>query len=217
MTWIIRYSVLTALILAAPCPSVNAQQGKAAKETSIDLKTSRVYVLVDKTGLGHPHGIEGNLKSGKLTLGASNGAGQLVFDMDSFAADTDKARKYVGLEGTTNASTKKKVGDTMLGPNVLDVEKFPRATFDIDSALATGKQSDKGDPQYELKGRFTLHGITHPLTVIADFLATDQPSRLRGQFKLLQTEYDIKPYKTGLGAVGVADELTIWGEIEFKP
>jgi len=138
--------------------SAIAQTSNAPKETAIDLKTSRVYVLVDKKRLGHAHAVEGNLKSGKLTLDAKSGAGQIVFDMTSFAADTESARKYVGLEGQTDASTQKKVGDNMLGSDVLDVETFPTATFDVESSLATGKRSAKGHSLYELKGKFTLHG-----------------------------------------------------------
>ena len=65
----------------------------------VDTSISRVYVHVDKTGFGHEHGVASFLKSGHLNLGASQNAGELVFDMTSFNADTDEARRYVGLEG----------------------------------------------------------------------------------------------------------------------
>jgi polyisoprenoid-binding protein YceI len=68
-----------------------------------------------------------------------------------------------------------------------------------------------------LKGEFTLHGTTHPLTITTEVVESKQSTIVRGQFNILQTDYDIKPYSTGLGAVGVADELKIWGEIELKP
>ena len=50
----------------------------------IDLRVSRVYILVGKTGLGHEHGIEGRIKSGVLSLGATANAGQIVFDTTTF-------------------------------------------------------------------------------------------------------------------------------------
>jgi hypothetical protein len=36
---------------------------------------------------------------------------------------------------------------------------------------------------------------------------------LRGNFTILQSDFGITPYKAALGAVGVADELKIWGDI----
>lgn len=204
-------------ILAAFTSSAWAQSVKDAKEPSVDLKTSRVYILVDKVRLGHRHAVEGNLKSGKVTLNAKADAGQLVFDMSSFAADTDAARKHVGLEGQTDSDTQEKVTDNMRGPKVLDVEEFPTATFEIKSSLPTGKKSTDNNPLYELKGQFTLHGKTNPLTIVAESVLAEGSTKLRGKFNVLQTDYGIKPYSTGLGAVGVADELTIWGEIDLKP
>ena len=208
--------VLLAVNLSVLCFSANAQTEPSAAITKIDLKTSRVYVLVDKTGLGHQHGVAGRLQGGKLNLGARTKAGQIVFDMASFVADTEEARKYVGLEGKTDAATKKKVNDNMRGPDVLNVMKYPNATFDIDSAIETGKASSSGNPLYELKGSFTLHGVIRPLTVIAEVVSGDQSTHVRGQFKVLQSQFGMKPYAAALGAVGVADELTIWGEIDLK-
>ena len=92
MTQRMRICFGTVLATALISLSLDAQQVSGAKEAKVDLKTSRVYILVDKLRLGHPHGVEGNLKSGKLKLDAKSDAGQLVFDMSTFAADTDSAR-----------------------------------------------------------------------------------------------------------------------------
>jgi polyisoprenoid-binding protein YceI len=209
-TWIlIAVGQLTSQAIAQPPSGSNTLKA--------DEKSSRVYILVDKVRLGHAHAIEGNLKIGKLKLGAKEAAGQLVFDMETFDADTEAARKHAGLEGETDSDTQRKVNDNMLGPKVLDVKEFPTATFEIDSSLATGKQSAEKNPLYELKGHFTLHGKTHPLTAIAEAKVVGKTTRLSGKFKILQTDYDIKPYSAAFGAIAVADELTIWGEIDLKP
>ena len=42
------------------------------KQNQVSLKRSRVYTFVGKTGLGHQHGIEGQLKSGSIQLGAQS-------------------------------------------------------------------------------------------------------------------------------------------------
>ncbi len=194
-------SFALAALLAARGRSAESQAGRAAATApAINLKTSRVYVRVEKTGLGHVHGVVGNVKSGSLALGVRGNAGQIVFDMTSFTADTDEARKYVGLEGQTDAGTQKKVNDNMLGASVLDVKQYPTATFDVDSALETGKRTTAGHPLYELRGRFTLHGTIRPLTVTAEAVEGAKSTRLKGKFKVLQTNYGITPYTAALGA-----------------
>lgn len=138
-------------------------------------------------------------------------AGTIEFDMTSFTADTDQARKYVGLEGSTPASTRRQVDKNMLGPDVLDVHKFQTATFKIESALH--KKTKQGKPVVELKGNFTLHGKTRPLTLSAQPTQKGGQWNLRGDFSIRQTEFGIIPYSAALGAVGVADPLKVFGDL----
>jgi hypothetical protein len=177
----------------------------------IDLKRSRVYIYVGKKGLGHEHGVEGKIRSGDPHIGAKEGAGIIEFDMASFAADTDRARKYLGLEGSTAASTREQVNKNMLGPDVLNVREFPTATFFIESALQ--KKTKQGKPVVELKGEFTLHGRARPLTLYAQPSEKDGQLHLRGEFSIRQTDFGITPYTAALGTVGVADQLKIFGDI----
>ena len=95
------------------------------------LPNSRAYVFVSKTGFGHEHGVVGRIKQGRIDLNAATNAGSIVFDMASFTADTPEARKFVGLEGTTDASTQQQVNTNMRGADVLDVARHPTATFTI--------------------------------------------------------------------------------------
>jgi polyisoprenoid-binding protein YceI len=99
----------------------------------IDPQFSRFYAHVDKTGFGHQHGVEARLKSGHLQLNANQKAGEIVIDMTTFKADSDEARRYVGLEGSTDANTRQEVDKNMLGPDVLDVAKYPTAVFKVNS------------------------------------------------------------------------------------
>ena len=181
--------------------------------TEIDLQTSRVYIRVGKTGFGHEHGIEGRLASGKIRLGATQDAGELVFDMPTFTADTPIARTRVGLTGETDAATQKKVNANMLGADVLAVAKFPQAVFRIRSATPRSTPKPGEAPIYDLDGQFTLHGTTRPLRVAAMITTADGRTGLRGRFTIQQTDYGITPYSAALGAVGVADKLDIWGEL----
>src|SRR5262249_61412757 len=81
---------------AAKKDRASAKAGEGGHSYEVDINNSRVFVkLGSATRLGHPHGVEGKLNSGNITLGAG---GELVFDMQSFKADTPDARKKVGLE-----------------------------------------------------------------------------------------------------------------------
>jgi polyisoprenoid-binding protein YceI len=179
----------------------------------IDTSISRIYVHADKTGFGHEHGIESLLKSGWLHLGANQNAGEIVFDMTSFRADTDEARRYVGLEGSSDAGTRQEVNNNMLGPDVLDVKQYPMAIFKVTSIQPIRAHRPNAPQQMQLDGDFTLHGKTNKITVIANPINVNGYTRLVGSFSILQSDYGIKPFRKALGAVGVADRLTIWGDL----
>lgn len=183
------------------------------QDGNVDLTDSRVYIFVGKTGLGHDHGVEGRLKAGAIRLGATQHAGVFVFDMTSFDADTPAARRYVGLEANTDASTREKVNANMRGSAVLDVEQFPEARFEIESAKPLTQLSKQGNPLYEILGQFTLHGVTQPLRFRAEAISDKSGNRLRTGFVIRQSQFGIKPFTKAFGAVGVADELRIYGDI----
>jgi polyisoprenoid-binding protein YceI len=185
----------------------------ALKPGQVDLEKSRVYVRVGKVRLGHEHAIAGEIKSGRLDLTADKDAGEIEFDMASFTADSDEARKYVALKGSIAEGTREKVTDTMRGEDVLDVENFPTAKFKIKSVVPHAERG--GERSYDLEGDFTLHGKTRAL-----FLKRVKSERKEGnllrltcEFSILQSDFGITPYKAALGTVGVTDELKIWGDI----
>ncbi len=99
----------------------DAQETSKKSEKAVDyqpgdlnLEFSRVYIFVDKTNnLGHSHGVEGKLKSGRVLADAQESS-SLVFDMRSFVADTETARKVFGIEAEIDAATVKKVNQNML-------------------------------------------------------------------------------------------------------
>lgn len=187
------------------------------KPADVQTQASRAYVFVDKTGLGHQHGVEAKLLSSTLVLGADQHAGKLVFDMTSFNADTPAAREYVGLEGATDEGTRTAVNENMKGSAILNVANFPTATFDIASAISTGQTSSIGLPVYELKGDFTLHGITRPLAIKAEVEQTRGWLHVRGNFIINQTSFGITPFSKAFGVIGVADPLKIYGDLFVAP
>lgn len=189
------------------------ENATAAEPNQVDVKKSRVYIFVDKTGLGHQHGVEGRLSSGSIQLGATESAGELIFDMKSFDADTDAARRYLGLSGSTDASTRQQVNQNMRNTSILNVNQHPTAKFVIKSAAESGKKGRSGNPIYEFIGEFTLRGKTRPLQFEAEVESRDGMAHVKGQFAIMQTQYGITPFKKALGAVGVTDRLVIHGDL----
>lgn len=183
----------------------------------VNLEHSRVYIFVDKSGVvGHQHSVEGRLSRGNL-LTKSPGSGELVFDMKTFDADTPRARKYIGLEGETDEATRKKVNENMRGSEILNVAKYGTAKFDGVSIKPKNTMSKRQLPEYLLAGNFTLHERTRPVEIVCDMEVKDGWNHFRGSFKILQSNYGIKPYSKMLGAVGVTDELTIYGDLWVVP
>ncbi|PQO46830.1 YceI family protein [Blastopirellula marina] len=178
---------------------------------------SHVFIHVGKTGLGHEHAVIGQLQYGQLQLSQPNGAGVLVFDMTSFQADTDDARRYLGFDGQTDASTQEQVNANMLGESVLDVKRYPTATFKVATIQQLPKRDEKGRVQYSLKGDFTLHGVTKPIEVVANMEPKDKWFHVRGSFACLQSDYGITPFSKGFGVIGVADKLTIYADFWVVP
>jgi polyisoprenoid-binding protein YceI len=204
-------------LLLLVCPFVPtgwlAAQQQRAVPIFIETESSRAFVKVGKTGLGHDHGAVGRIRRGVLRLGAATEAGQIEFDMASFVADTKDARRYVGLAGETDPDTARQVTENMHSAAVLDVQRYPTATFLVKSALPAQNQSSAERVQYVLSGDFTLHGVTRPLQLTAVAQATQRGWRVLTRFSILQTQFGITPFSKAFGAVGVADRLEIWGDV----
>jgi polyisoprenoid-binding protein YceI len=113
----------------------------------------------------------------------------------------------------TDADTRQQVNANMLGVDVLDVRRYPTATFKINSILPLRAERPGIPPQYQLDGDFTLHGTTRKLKLVAEATPATSYLHLRGSFTILQSDFGITPYSKAFGAVGVADQLTISGDL----
>jgi hypothetical protein len=196
-----------------PAPPTAAAQN-ILNAGDVYLPGSRVYVLVGKTGLGHEHGVEGQLKQGRINLKSAGAPGSLVFDMASFSVDTPEARKFVGLQKSAESATQQEqVTRNMRGDSVLDVAKFPAASFTIKQIKKLDKPSQRNLPRIQLDGDFSLHGVTRPIQVVTEVEEKSGWTHLMGGFALLQSQFGITPFKKAFGAVGVTDQLSVWGDL----
>lgn len=194
-------------------PSAAANSMTVYESGDVFLPGSRVYVYVGKSGFGHEHAVVGLLKSGRIRLDVPSQPGQLEFDLRSFTADSEAARSYVGLKGTTDPSTQREVTTNMLGSGVLDVARYPTARFQVLGITPLTQPSSRGLPQVQLTGDFTLHGTTQRIVIAADTEEVNGWTHLRGGFTMRQTQYGITPFTKAFGAVGVSDQVTVWGDL----
>lgn len=197
----------------APAPQAPAKQPKDYAVGDVHLEQSRVYIHVDKTGLGHIHGVAGILKQGRMALDDPKQPGALVFDMTSFVADVPYARKFFNLEGDKSVSTQREVTETMRGPEVLDVQKFPTAEYVIGAIRKLEQPSRQGFAQYQVDGKLTLHGVTRPVKFVAEAEPQGDWVHVRGKFSMLQSQFGITPLTKAFGAIGVQDELIVAGDL----
>jgi polyisoprenoid-binding protein YceI len=184
----------------------------------IDVQKSRVYVFVDKNPRGHQHAVEGRLSAGSIKLGKEGAAGEMTFDMQSFQVDSDDARRYIGLEGDTAEADQISATNSMRGATVLDVAKFATAGFTLDSVKLAPAQAGLAGTPYQFDGELDLHGVKKKISFIAGVESIDGGrTRIRGEFALKQTDYGIKPFTKLFGAIGVADEVRVHGDIYLVP
>ncbi|MCE9604722.1 MAG: YceI family protein [Planctomycetia bacterium] len=188
-------------------------QQPALQPGQVDPQRSKAYAHVAARGLGHEHGVEGRVASGTIRLGVAQQAGEFTFDMKSFVCDTAESRQYVGIKGTTDDSTQQQTTANMISAAVLDVGKFPTAQYVIRSSLLLAKQQAADPDWYELAGDFTLHGVTRPLTIRVVAEPAPGGTRLRGQFSVKQKDFGMTPFSKAFGAIGVADEVKVWGDL----
>jgi polyisoprenoid-binding protein YceI len=168
-----------------------------AQQRSIDPEKSVLTVRVDKSGffsaLGHNHEIAAPIAHGTADTTArrvevfANASAMRVRDREG--SDKDRAD----------------IQSTMLGPEVLDTERFPEIVFRSTAAESTGTAS------WRINGDLTLHGQTRPVTVEV----RETGGHYVGTSRFKQTDFGIKPVKVAGGAVRVKDEVQIEFDIQL--
>jgi polyisoprenoid-binding protein YceI len=91
------------------------------------------------------------------------------------------------------------VQKTMLGPDVLDVARFPEIKF------VSGEVEVIGDSHWRVHGNLTLHGQTKAIVLET----TLEKGHYRGTATVVQTNFGITPIKVAGGSIKVKDEVEI--------
>jgi polyisoprenoid-binding protein YceI len=175
------FAVLILSVLASAQSSDNAQQRSAV--------TIRVFKSGLFSGFAHNHVVIAPISQARVDPAALT-AEIAVAVKDMKVTDPEVSEK-----------DRAEIQSTMLGPKVLDQEKFPEIHFKSSRIEQTSPQ------HYRVEGLLELHGVKHEITL----QVTGEPSHYHGATKLKQSEFGIKPISLGGGSVKVKDEL----ELEF--
>jgi polyisoprenoid-binding protein YceI len=109
------------------------------------------------------------------------------------------ARRLRVLDPGLSAQDRQEVQTRMLGPDVLDANRFQHITF---HSLATERLGAGG---WLVRGELELHGQFRPVTVKVVL----EDGRYTGSTTVRQTDFGITPISLAGGTVKVKDELTI--------
>ena len=175
-----------------------APAARAATPVEIDTERSSLTIRVYKTGLfaalAHDHEIYAPLQHGS-------------FDEEQQTVEfTVNARELRVIDPGVSQSDRSEIQSTMLGPKVLDSEKFQEIKFHSTKVeqVAAGKWTVQDD--------LTLHGQTRPVKVDVQ----GEQGRYRGSALLRQKDFDIAPVSIAGGSVKVKNEVRIEFEIMGK-
>jgi polyisoprenoid-binding protein YceI len=173
----------------------------------LDPARSRVLVHVGKSGLfsfaGHTHEVAAPVRAGRVVYDAGDPA------RSSVVVEFDAAALRVTGRGEP-AEDVPEVQRTMLGPRVLDVERFPRIAFESRRISVTAASGDR--LSLRIAGELTLHGVTRPAAAVVEAQVGAEEIAARGRLTVKQTDFGIRPVTAGAGTVRVKDAL----DIEFS-
>jgi polyisoprenoid-binding protein YceI len=196
-----RARALLPLLAAA---SFTAAVAAAEQGYTVMAEGSSVRIHVGKTGVfgfaGHTHEVvsrvEGTVVADPADLAHSSVS--LAFDAKAIrvVASSDEPVKDVP-----------KVQAVMIGPDVLDVSRFPSITFR--SRSVSGKQVSQGVYEIQVTGDLSLHGVSRSLTLPLRVEVKDGTLTATGKTVLRHSDFGMKPVSAGGGTVKVKNEIGV--------
>ena len=185
------------LMLVVSALAGHFQLAHAATQ-DIDVEHSTLTLRVYKTGLfsafAHDHEINAPIRLGS-------------FDEEKQTVELNvDARTLKVMDPGTSTSERAQIQATMLGPRVLDSDKFQEIKFH------STRVEPVGEGKWAVNGELTLHGQTHPLKLEVQ----GEKGHYRGSAVLKQKDFGITPVSIAGGSVKVKDEIRVEFDIVGK-
>ena len=182
----IRKLIPSALLAATlSCASVNGETW------AIDSHKSSLTVHVFKSGLFSAFGDNHEVRA--IASGSVAGGDQPAVEI------AVNARQMTVLDPDLAPAKRAEVQKRMLGPDVLDVAKFPEIHFKSTAVRPLG------EGRWRVEGVLALHGHSVPLS----FEVTGAKERFHGSATVSQRAFGIQPISAGGGTVNVKDEVKV--------
>jgi polyisoprenoid-binding protein YceI len=193
-----------------PAPVPERPETKGATLYTVDPEASDVNILVYRGGvmarLGHNHVVTPKSLRGGVSLhpDAAKSTFELSFPVAELVVDDPQARQAAGADFSGDIPPKDRDGTrkNMLREEVLDAEHFP--TVQLQSIKMSGPLQSA-----RIATLITIRNVSREVEVPAQIAQAANQLTASGQFDIKQTDFGIKPFSIGLGALEVVDQMTI--------
>lgn len=197
--------------IAATTPAPSSVRG--GTNYTVDPVASQVAILVYRGGalarLGHNHVMTAKSLSGRVVVNPSAelSSFELSFPVAELEVDDTQARRAAGAEfaGEIDQDDRDGTRRNMLKPEVLDAEHFARVSL----------RSLRVTPPLRsatIRTRVTIRNVSRDIDVPVAIESSPDTVTATGEFPVKQSDFGIKPFSIGLGALEVVDQL----QIRFK-
>jgi polyisoprenoid-binding protein YceI len=169
--------VITAMALALNA-SANTKNAPAQTKATLDVATSSATWTGKKLAGTHTGKI--SFKEGSFEFKGKSVKGTVVADLASIT-NVD----------VTNAEYNAKLVGHLKSEDFFNVEKFPVATFKIDS-MNEIHNFVAGQPNMEVKGKLTIRGVTKPYATKVFYTQNDAGFDIKGKIEIDRTLFGLK-------------------------
>lgn len=196
--WLMRTASLAVFISALTLHAAEARHYQLVPgESTLRIHVGKSGFL---KGFGHEHDVVVRAFSGDVDVAADDLTGSRV-------TATFDSKSLVVLPGHESAKNTAKVQQTMLGPKVLDTQRYPHIT--ITTRRVTARPVGGGAFEVQLSGYLALHGVVRPINVPLRVEIAADRLVARGTTTIRQTDFGISPVRVAGGTIKVKNEVRI--------
>lgn len=194
----------------AALPTIGAPDLRGSAVFTVDSSASAVHVQVFRGGalsrFGHNHVMTSSDLTGRVWSHPTfeRSGFELEFPVAQLIVDDPKARAAAGSDfpGEVPADDRDGTRKNMLRAEVLDAEHHP--TIKLQSVRVAGSAQAA-----QITTRITIKDVARDVSVPVAVQVEGDRLAASGEFDILQSDFGIKPFTIGAGALSVQDKLHI--------